>query len=254
MDGELDARAGGDDLLPALGLSSQQARVLRALGDQADSTPASLAALSGLTRPQVSLALQRLEQNGLVEVHRTGRPHLVSLVTDVEPVLEQLLRQAAAGRAEQASRADQAADELRRWAAAVERSPRACAPRRRPPGVGPGADHDLLVAQQSYDEVARLDGATVRYGVPLRRRGTARRLLVLGAPTQAAIRQWQADGAEVRCTDQELPVLVVVDRVRARVEVPTSAVGRTGWTFDRLQTSALLQLFELWWSGAEPGR
>lgn len=241
------------DLLRALGLSPRQATVLAALGEEADTTGAALAGLTGLSRPQVSEALQALEQHGLVTVWREQRPHVVSLTTDPGEGLDRLLREADQERRRAAALADQAACAVRDRAARLAAAPRA-RPRRRLSGAGPGADHDLLVAQRAYDEVTRPDSTTVRYGVGLQRQGTVRRLLVLGTLPPRDRVHWLARGVQVREATGELPVLVVVDGVRARVEVGTASPGRTAWTFDPPQVRALQQLFALWWAAAPAAR
>lgn len=243
----------GEDPAPlrSLGLSSRQAAVLQAVCREADTTAAALAALTGLGRPQVSEALQWLELHGLVEITRLRRPHLVSLVADPGPALAGLLHRCQGERERAGRQADAAAAQVRRRAALLSQAPRA-QQRRRLPGAGPGADHDLLVARHTYDEVARTDSTTVRYGAQLHPSTATRRLLVLGDPWEQLRRRWAAKGVAVRFTHAELPVLVVADGARARVEVGVSAPGRTGWTFDRAQVGALQQLFELWWTAAAP--
>jgi DNA-binding MarR family transcriptional regulator len=241
------------DLLRALGLSGPEAAVLVALGREGDSTAAALAALTGLRRPQVSAAVQRLEQVGLVEVVRNRRPHPLRLAPDPGRPVAGLLRALESDRQQASRRADEAAELLRRQAAALARQPRA-RPLRRLTGVGPGADHDLLVARRTYDEVALADSATVRRGVPLYPSRAVRRLLVVGEPPDERRRWWVSKGVDVRSSSAELPLLVVVDGGRARVEVGTTAPGRTAWTFDRAQVQALQQLFELWWLAAGPAR
>jgi DNA-binding MarR family transcriptional regulator len=239
-------------LLRALGLTAAQAAVLQALCATADTTACAIAAETGLRRSQVSEALQVLEQHGLVERFRGQRPHPVSLVATPDAALQVLLRRLEDEREHADSRARAAAELLRERSATLARVPRAWR-RRRLPGDGPGADHDLLVAARSYDEVARLGSTTVRYGVPLHPSRARRRLLVLGEPPLERRRWWTEKGVEVRTTDEALPAVIVVDGVRGRVEVGTTGPRPTRWTSDPAQVRALQQLFELWWQAAERG-
>jgi sugar-specific transcriptional regulator TrmB len=212
------------DLLPALGFSARQAAVLAAVCREADTTAGDLAAATGLSRPQVSEALRRLEHDGLVEVHRLQRPFLVSLAHGIDAAVEALLDGCARGRERERHRAEQAAGALRRQAAEI--------------------------ARETYEEVARPNGTSVLFGAHLARSRADRRVLVVGRPPEERRHVLVSRGVAVRSVERPLPVLVVVDGVRARVEVGTLFPGCTGWTFDRPQVEALQQLFALWWDAA----
>lgn len=240
-------------LLQALGLTPAQAQVLDAVSRDGDTTAAALAASTGLRRPQVSEALQVLEELGLISRNHRERPQPVSLGTGVGPALNGLLehldRQRDQERDREADRAQRAGALLRQRAEDLGHRPRAYL--RRLTGAGPGADWDLLRPRRSYDEVARPQGNTVHFGSHLKPSPARRRLLVVGAVPEYRRAVLLSRGVELRSTDTALPMLVVVDGTRGRVEIGTIASGSTAWTFDPAQVAALQSLFETWWDAAD---
>lgn len=234
--------------LTALGLTQLEALVLEAVVDEADTTAAGVAAATGLSRPAVSRALRVLEDLGLVERSPGVRPQPVQLVADPGPVLAARLRQLEREREADCRRAERAAEHLKAQAERLARRPRAHV--RRLTGSAPDADWRLLKGGRSIDEVAAHNSTSVLFGAHLSRSPAVRRLLVVGDPPRDRRLRLTSHGAQVRATGVLLPQLVVVDGVRARVEVGTTAAGHTAWTFDPAQVSALQQLFELWWAAA----
>jgi DNA-binding MarR family transcriptional regulator len=237
-------------LLRALGLTAREAAVLQVVATEGDTTAAAVAAVCGLSRPQVSQALQVLEDLALVERCRDQRPHAVLLAGEVQRSLRGLLQQLLARQAAERGRAERGAELLRARAAAVERRPRAYL--RRLHGAGPGATWELLRPEHSYTEVTRPGGLSVLISAHLHPNTATRRLLVVGELAPQHRQRLEARGIRVRATAAVLPYLVVVDGVRAAVEVGTTRRGDIAWTFDRAQVDALARLFELWWSEAEP--
>ncbi len=193
-----------------------------------------------------------LEDLGLIGRCHRERPQPVSLGTEVGPaltgLLEHLDRQRDRQRDREADRARRAGALLRTRAQDLEHRPRAYL--RRLTGSGPGADWDLLRSRRSCDEVARPEGNAVQFGAHLQPSPSRRRLLVVGAIGEYRRTVLLSRGVEVRTTCTALPMLVVVDGVRARVEIGTTASGSTAWTFDPAQVAALQSLFDTWWHSA----
>lgn len=236
--------------LRALGLTTGEATVLEVVLAEGDTTAAAIAAACGLSRPQVSQALQVLEDVGLVERCRDQRPQPVLLVADPGPAVRALLQRVRDQQAVERSLAEEAADLLRERALALGRRPRTYL--RRLNGAGPGAHWELLRPVHSYAEVARPSSPSVLFGAHLHPSGARRRLLVVGEPLPEHRLRLESRGVQVRSTEAGLPHLVVVDGVRAQVEVGTTERGGAAWTFDRPQVEALARLFELWWEEAQP--
>lgn len=105
----------------------------------------------------------------------------------------------------------------------------------------------------SYDEVCRADSGTVLFGGTLAHRYMRRRVIVLGQPPAARGAHMLRRGVELRTTQERLPVLLIADALRARVEIAADGrSGRGGWTHDPAQVRALQQLFTLWWEQSQP--
>lgn len=249
-DGKVGTDGDGRVLLRALGLTEREAAVLAVVAAEGDTTAAGVAAVCGLSRPQVSQALQVLEDLGLVERCRDQRPQPVLLVADPGRAVRDLLQRLRDQQAAEHDRAERGGELLRAQALALGRRPRTYL--RRLSGAGPGANWELLRPSGSYAEVARPNSLSVLIGAHLHPSDAQRRLLVVGELTRAQRLRLEHRGIQVRTTVAALPHLVVVDGVRAQVEVGTTERGGAAWTFDRAQVDALERLFELWWSEAQP--
>ena len=245
--------------LTALGLPAAPARVLAVVVDEGWTDAAVVAARAGLSRPQVSAALDVLAELGLVTRERGGRPARVHSTAEAADVADDLARRAADAAVETARAAEAAARAVRE-AAQRNRVPEPAVRRLEPSLAGDG--WLLGLPRTSYDVVAAADSPQVRFGQHLTRTWVARRLIVTGeVPTDArdaglgaGIADAQARGVNVRRSAEDLPALVVVDGDRAAVDVGVRARGgRRGWTIDAAQVRALRQLFELWWEAAADG-
>lgn len=237
--------------LTALGLGPAAARVLAVVVDEGWTDAATVAARAGLSRPQVSAALDTLSELGLVTRERGGRPARVQSTADVADVADALARRTQAV-------AQTAAQDAVRAAGDAARSVRDAAQRfrvREPclRGVepsSPGGDWQLGCPTRTYDLVAAGDSAQVRFGQHLTRSWVVRRLLVTSAAPPDRLADAAARGVLLRYSE-DLPALVVVDGDRAAVDVGLrERGGRRGWTTDPAQVRALRQLFELWWESA----
>lgn len=249
--------------LTALGLPGAPARVLAVVVDEGWTDAAVVAARAGLSRPQVSAALDVLAELGLVTRERGGRPARVHSTAEAADVADDLARRAADAAVETARAAEAAARAVRE-AAQRNRVPEPAVRRLEPSLAGDG--WLLGLPRTSYDAVAAADSPQVRFGQHFTRTWVARRLIVTGeVPTDArdagpgaglggGIADAQARGVHVRRSAEDLPALVVVDGDRAAVDVGVRARGgRRGWTTDAAQVRALRQLFELWWEVAADG-
>lgn len=257
VDGAPTYGSGTDDssddsrvLLRALGMTAREAAVLEVVAAEGDTTAAAVAAVCGLSRPQVSQALQVLEELGLVERCRDQRPHPVLLVADPGPAVRALLQRLRDQQAAHRRLAEEGGELLRARSLELARRPRTYL--RRLNGAGPGAHWELLRPSHSYAEVARPSSLSVLIGAHLHPSDARRRLLVVGEPAHEHRLRLEGRGIQVRTTAALLPHLVVVDGVRAQVEVGTTERGGAAWTFDRAQVAALARLFELWWEEAQP--
>lgn len=120
-----------------------------------------------------------------------------------------------------------------------------------PAGAPPG--YRLATSRKTHDEVSRVDGDSVLFGAAVSRRQVRRRLLVLGEPPEERVRTRLDWGVELRTTSELLPVLLVIDDERARVEVSADGrASRTACTHDPAQVAALARLFHQWWQEAQP--
>jgi hypothetical protein len=236
--------------LAALGLPPQATQVLVLLGEEGWTTSVALAAQLGVSRSLVCKAVDVLVEVGLVT--RTGgrKPAPLRLHPDVDLILSARLRELEAGRRADAERAERAAQWVRRAGARGATQP---APVHLLDPAGAPPDYRLASCRTTYDEVCRVDGTTVLIGASLTRRQVRRRVLVLGEPALHRARWMLEWGVQLRTSSEQLPVLLLVDDVRARVEVSADGrAGRTAWTHDAAQVAALRQLFHLWWDAAQP--
>ncbi|HWH29064.1 MAG TPA: helix-turn-helix domain-containing protein [Mycobacteriales bacterium] len=234
--------------LTALGLAPAPARVLAVVLDEGWTDAAVVAARAGLSRPQVSAALDALTELGLVARERGGRPARVLATAEVADLADGLARRAQ-DEAQATARAAAAAARSVREAAARSRVAEPCLRQLEPSLVGAG--WRLGCPDRTYEVVAAGDSVEVRFGQHLTRHWVVRRLLVTGQPPADPLAFARANGVLVRRSEQELPALIVVDGTRAAVNVGLrERGGRRGWTTDPVQVRALAQLFELWWEAA----
>lgn len=237
------------DLL-ALGLPRTPAEVLRLLGDEGWTTSVALAARLGVSRSVVSAAVDVLVEAGLVTRVQGRKPAPLRLHPDVDLVLTGRLTELAAEREAQAQRAERASAWVRSMASRCATQP---APVHLLDPAGAPPDYRLATARETYDEVTRVNGTSVLFHAQVRRSPVHRRLLVLGRPADQDVAWLLRNGVVLRTTRAPLPVLLAVDRARARVEVSADGrSGRTAWTHDTAQVAALQQLFELWWQDGDP--
>lgn len=235
--------------LTALGLPGLPARVLACVAEESWTTSVALAGRLGVSRSQVSAALDVLTERGLVQRTTGQRPAPVRLAAGLDETLTATLSQQAERRRVESRMAEAAAEHLRRAHEVASSRP---APMTSLDPLGPAQEVRLVGALRTYDEVCRADGPTMLFGQPLvGRRLIERRILVLGEPPADRRRWMERKQIPLRTTEAPLPMLLVVDRCRARVELSAEGrASRTGWTTDAAQVAAALRLFDLWWEEA----
>lgn len=231
-----------DDGLTWLGLSRDEARVLRSVVELQEISSTDLVALLGSSRPAISRAVGALTQRGLVESTHHRRPALVRVHPEAPRALQRL-REEAEGR-----------DELRAGDLAEVQGQICEAARSRADRGRPFYErsarvwqvwHESRVGTRGHDEV-HIQGAPRRIG----RRG---RLLVTTHTDLHAVAQQQMPGTEVRRSDEALPRLLILDRERVAVQASDAQGVGTFWTQDQRHVRAAQELFDLWWQRAGTG-
>lgn len=237
--------------LRALGLPVQATDVLACLGGEGWTTSVALAAQLEVSRSVICRAVDVLVEAGLVERSRGRRPAPLRLHPDVGLVLAERLRDLAARRVDDAKRAERAAEWVREAAITATQRP---APVHELDPAGPPDRVRLRTCRETYDEVARPNSMSVLFGGDMTRMRTVRRRILVSGTLPAERGRWlHGRGVELRVTEELLPVLLLADGVRARVEVSVDGRGgQTAWTHDALQVAALRRLFALWWKEGEP--
>jgi hypothetical protein len=236
-----------------LGLTRAQGAVLAGVATQGSSTAVYLSGQLRLSAEAVSRALSALVDMGLVD-RGAGRPRPLTLSRQVEDGLSRL----RAGLVEEQRRQRQAFDAA---AQAVKAAQQASAHGPKPTtGLIPSQpvpinpNVDLVGRQESWDEV--LTRASPVFGsrgwlAMAKGLGIQARLLLIGDPPKASVVRGVARlGHELRMTDHDLPLLMIADGKRVRVEVNARGARRSGWSEDPRHVAFAQSAFDVAWETA----